>query len=66
VNCFDGARRYNPKSVQSALDLEPDVPVVLCDARQTKSGKDVLIALVEHAIATIRRNSEPSAEVLAP
>ena len=66
VNCFDGARRYDPKAVQSALDLESDVPVVLCDARQTSSGKDVLIALVEHAIATIKRNSEPSAEVLAP
>jgi uncharacterized protein len=66
VNCFDGARRYDPKAVQSALDLDPDVPVVLCDARQTMSGKDVLIALVEHAIATIRRDSEPSAEALAP
>ncbi|MGN6172285.1 MAG: GTP-binding protein [Streptosporangiaceae bacterium] len=66
VNCFDGARRYDPKAVQSALDLESDIPVVLCDARQTGSGKDVLIALVEHAIATIKRNSEPSAEALAP
>ena len=66
VNCFDGARRYDPKAVQSALDLESDVPVVLCDARQTSSGKDVLIALVEHAIATIKRNSEPPAEALAP
>jgi uncharacterized protein len=66
VNCFDGARRYDPKAVQSALDLESHVPVVLCDARQTSSGKDVLIALVEHAIATIKRNSEPSAEVMAP
>src|SRR5215510_7857813 len=37
VNCFDGARRYDPKAVRSALDLDPDVPVVLCDARQTTS-----------------------------
>jgi uncharacterized protein len=61
VNCFDGARRYNPESVKSALDLESRVPVVLCDARQPTSGRDVLIALVEHAIATIRSNSEESA-----
>jgi uncharacterized protein len=61
VNCFDGARRYNPQSVKSALDLESSVPVVLCDARQPTSGRDVLIALVEHAIATIRRGTEESA-----
>jgi signal recognition particle receptor subunit beta len=66
VNCFDGARRYNPKAVKSALDLESDVPVVLCDARKPTSGREVLIALVEHAIATIRRNSAMSAEAMAP
>ena len=60
VNCFDGARRYDPEAVRSAVDLDPDVPVVLCDARQPTSGRDVLIALVEHAIATIRRSTEPS------
>jgi len=66
VNCFDGARRYNPEAVRSAVDLDPDVPVVLCDARQTTSGRDVLIALVEHAIATIRRSTELSAEAVTP
>jgi uncharacterized protein len=59
VNCFDGARRYNPDAVRSAVDLDGEVPVVLCDARQPTSGRDVLIALVEHAIATIRRTAEP-------
>ena len=66
VNCFDGARRYNPEAVRSAVDLDPDVPVVLCDARQPTSGRDVLIALVEHAIATIRRSTELSAEAVTP
>jgi uncharacterized protein len=66
VNCFDGARRYDPKAVKSALDLEPDVPVVLCDARQPTSGREVLIALVEHAIATIRRNSGVAAGATSP
>jgi uncharacterized protein len=66
VNCFDGARRYNPQAIKAALDLESIVPVVLCDARQPTSGRDVLIALVEHAIATIRRNTEVSAVVPAP
>ena len=63
VNCFEGARRYNPDAVRSAVNLDTDVPVVLCDARQPTSGRDVLIALVEHAIATIRRSNELSEEV---
>jgi signal recognition particle receptor subunit beta len=66
VNCFDGARRYDTEAVRSAVDLDPDVPVVLCDARQPTSGRDVLIALVEHAIATIRRSTELSAEAVTP
>ena len=66
VNCFEGARRYNPEAVRSAVDLDTDVPVVLCDARQPTSGRDVLIALVEHAIATIRRSTELSAEAVTP
>ena len=66
VNCFEGARRYNPDAVRSAVDLDTDVPVVLCDARQPTSGRDVLIALVEHAIDTIRRSTDLSAEAVTP
>ena len=50
VNCFDGAHRYDPAEVQAALDLGPQVPVVLCDARQAESVKNVLITLVEHVL----------------
>ncbi len=48
VNCFEGARQYQTAEVRLALDLDPQVPVLLCDARQRTSGKDVLIALMEH------------------
>ena len=61
VNCFDGARRYHPVDVRSALDLDPGVPVVLCDARQRVSARDVLIALVEHALQEIERHRAQSA-----
>jgi signal recognition particle receptor subunit beta len=54
VNCFDGARRYKPEEVQHALDLDPEVPVLLCDARQRESGKRVMIALMEHVLQTNR------------
>jgi uncharacterized protein len=50
VNCFAGARRYPADAVRTALNLDPGVPVILCDARQFGSCRDVLIALVEHAI----------------
>jgi signal recognition particle receptor subunit beta len=50
VNCFDGAKRFPVGAVRTALDLDPDVPVILCDARQRASSRDVLITLVEHAI----------------
>ncbi|WP_018732721.1 GTP-binding protein [Salinispora oceanensis] len=48
VNCFDGARRFSLETVREALDLDRDVPMLLCDARERQSGKQVLIALVEH------------------
>jgi signal recognition particle receptor subunit beta len=47
INCFDGAYRYDPAEVRAALDLGPGVPVVLCDAREAESVKNVLITLVE-------------------
>ncbi|MBQ1025802.1 ATP/GTP-binding protein [Micromonospora sp. C95] len=52
VNCFEGARRYRLDEVQAALNLDPEVPVLLCDARQRESAKEVLIMLVEHAMKT--------------
>ncbi|QLQ36842.1 GTP-binding protein [Micromonospora robiginosa] len=50
VNCFEGARTFRLDEVQAALDLDPGVPVVLCDARQRESAKEVLITLLEHAM----------------
>ncbi|MEU9390692.1 ATP/GTP-binding protein [Streptomyces sp. NPDC048324] len=49
VNCFTGARRYTDQEVSRALDLDAGTPVVLCDARDRASGKEVLIRLVEYA-----------------
>jgi len=57
VNCFDGARRYHVDAVRSALDLTEDVPIVLCDARQRASCRDVLVALVENALRQLSADS---------
>jgi uncharacterized protein len=51
INCFDGAVQYDPEEVRVALDLDPRVPTVLCDARELGSVKEVLITLVEHILA---------------
>jgi signal recognition particle receptor subunit beta len=51
VNCFDDAPGYEPEDIQIALDLDPGVPVLLCDARQRESVKKVLIALVRHVLS---------------
>jgi uncharacterized protein len=50
VNCFDDEQKFSPAAVRVALDLDDDVPVVLCDARDRASGKELLIELVEYVI----------------
>jgi signal recognition particle receptor subunit beta len=57
VNCFEGARRFPNDAVRAALNLDPEVPVVLCDARQFASCRDVLVTLVEHAIRLLSRSA---------
>ena len=51
VNCFDDAPRYDLAEIRLALDLDEDVPLVLCDARKQSSVKDTLIRLVESIAA---------------
>ncbi|MEV0256798.1 ATP/GTP-binding protein [Streptomyces sp. NPDC050732] len=58
VNCFEGASRYPTDTVRQALDLDPEVPVVLCDARDRESVKEVLIDVVEHAMAAAAASRE--------
>jgi signal recognition particle receptor subunit beta len=54
VNCFDSAYRYGTEEVRGALDLDDHVPVLLCDARERESTKQVLVALLQHAMASAR------------
>jgi signal recognition particle receptor subunit beta len=50
VNCFDGAPRFEPHDIRIALTLSPEVPVVLCDARERDSVKHVLVSLVRYVM----------------
>jgi len=51
LNCFEGSRRYSVEDVRVALDLDPGLPIILCDARSRESAKEVLIALIEHVLS---------------
>ncbi|MFB7909738.1 ATP/GTP-binding protein [Kitasatospora sp. NPDC059146] len=59
VNCFHGRRDATPEDVRRALDLGPEVPVVLCDVRERASSKELLLALLDRvhrdALAVGRR-----------
>jgi len=51
VNCFDGAPLYTTEEVREALDIDPKIPIMLCDVRRRESSKELLIALTEHVLA---------------
>lgn len=51
VNEFDDAFPYEPKEVRAALELDSRVPIVLCDARDTRSATSVLRSLIQHILA---------------
>ncbi|MGW3955854.1 GTP-binding protein [Streptomyces sp. NPDC004752] len=59
VNCFEEAARYPAADVRQALDLDDDVPLVLCDARDRRSVKEVLIGVVQHAMAYGAERGKP-------
>ena len=60
VNCFDGAQRFEPEDIRIALSLGPEVPIVLCDARNRDSVKKVLVSLVRYVMSAGSRASRVS------
>ncbi|MFF8842983.1 ATP/GTP-binding protein [Streptomyces sp. NPDC015127] len=48
VNSFPDAPGYPVEELRTALDLPESVPIVLCDARQRASSRDVLMALMRY------------------
>jgi signal recognition particle receptor subunit beta len=51
VNGFHGRHPYPPEDIREALALPEHIPVLLCDARERGSCRDVLIALLDRLIA---------------
>ncbi|WP_327682411.1 GTP-binding protein [Kitasatospora sp. NBC_00458] len=48
INCFHGHNTRSPAEIRAALDLDPQVPMLLGDVRERAYGRDLLLALVDH------------------
>ncbi|OEU90464.1 ATP-binding protein [Streptomyces abyssalis] len=57
VNAFPEAPDYPVEELRKALDLDPKVPIVVCDARQRSSSQDVLLKLM-HYLRSLALTSE--------
>jgi signal recognition particle receptor subunit beta len=55
VNGFHGEHPYTPEEIRESLALPDCAQVLLCDARERGSCRDVLIALIDQLIATTTR-----------
>jgi signal recognition particle receptor subunit beta len=50
INCFDGIQAHAIEDVREALTIPTRIPVLVCDARERKSAKTILIGLVQHVL----------------
>jgi uncharacterized protein len=51
VNRFDGAPLFEAEDIRIAMALNPEVPIVMCDARDRESVRKVLVSLVRYVMA---------------
>jgi uncharacterized protein len=63
ANHFEGAPAYDTATIRDALDLDPDVPLLLCDARRRDSVKEVLITAVTHSLMRHQTGLVPGGRV---
>ncbi|MGW1210040.1 GTP-binding protein [Streptomyces sp. NPDC002499] len=59
VNGFHGSHPYPAEEIRDSLALPDHVQVLLCDARERGSCRDVLIALIDQLIATASGSDGP-------
>jgi uncharacterized protein len=50
LNCFHGILPYRIEQVRDALTIGPQIPVLTCDARDTRSVQYVLVELIKYAM----------------
>ncbi|MDJ1134110.1 GTP-binding protein [Streptomyces iconiensis] len=57
VNSFPDSPAHHPDTLRDHLDLHPETPLVLCDARNRDQAADALIALVGHVLDRMPQES---------
>lgn len=57
VNSFPDSPAHHPDTLRDHLDLHPETPLVLCDARDRDQAADALIALVGHVLDRMPQES---------
>jgi signal recognition particle receptor subunit beta len=60
VNGFHGLHPYPTEEIKESLALPSHVPVLLCDARERDSCRDVLIALIDRLIEDVTLQPSPA------
>jgi signal recognition particle receptor subunit beta len=50
LNRFPGSPSYGIARLREAMDLSPDTPLVVCDARERDSSKEALVHLVQYLL----------------
>ncbi|MEV7010410.1 ATP/GTP-binding protein [Streptosporangium sp. NPDC051022] len=53
INHFPDSRHHSTEQLRQALDLQPQTPIIDCDARDRSSSVQALITLVEYASRTL-------------
>ncbi|WP_432025954.1 GTP-binding protein [Streptomyces sp. 1222.5] len=48
LNVFPDSKEHPIEEIRDALDISPHAPIVVCDARDRASSRDVLITLMRH------------------
>ena len=61
VNEFEGTVRHDPAEIREALDLDEDVPLTTCDARDRESVKAALLILLRHLLQRIQTRKKVAA-----
>ncbi|NJQ02252.1 GTP-binding protein [Streptomyces zingiberis] len=59
VNCFHGECDRTAEEVREALDLDPDVPLLLGDVRRPEVGRGLMLALVDRLMAQAPPDDTP-------
>lgn len=63
INCFNGPPTFPVDEIRSALSLDHDVPIVLTEAQSRDRTRQVLLRLVQHALARAQA-STPSVQMV--